>query len=315
MTDTRPLAICLMGPTASGKTDLAIALRQRLPVELLSVDSALIYRGMDIGTAKPTADELEAAPHRLIDIKDPAESYSAADFAADALREMEAIHASGRIPLLVGGTMLYFKALLEGLSPLPSADPKIRAEIEQQAAERGWQALHDELAQIDPESAARIHPNDPQRLSRALEVYRISGETLTTLTQQKRPPLPFRTAQFAIVPDQRDRLHQRIEKRFLSMLDQGFEAEVRALYERGDLHPGLPSIRCVGYRQMWAYLDGEISHQEMVAKGVAATRQLAKRQITWLRGWEGLHWLSSEHDDNVGEVLQKLALDFGLGYK
>ncbi|MBY5923059.1 tRNA (adenosine(37)-N6)-dimethylallyltransferase MiaA [Ferrimonas balearica] len=315
MTDNRPLAICLMGPTASGKTDLAMSLRQHLPVELISVDSALIYRGMDIGTAKPTPEELAAAPHRLIDIKDPSESYSAADFAADALREMNEIHANGRIPLLVGGTMLYFKALLEGLSPLPSADPTVRAEIEKQASEIGWKALHDELSRIDPESAARIHPNDPQRLSRALEVYRISGQTLTTLTRQKRPPLPFRTAQFAIVPDQRERLHQRIEQRFLSMLDQGFESEVRALFERGDLHPGLPSIRCVGYRQMWAYLEGEIDHQDMVAKGVAATRQLAKRQITWLRGWDGLHWLSSEHDDNVGEVLQKLALDFRLGYK
>lgn len=315
MTDNRPLAICLMGPTASGKTDLAMSLRQHLPVELISVDSALIYRGMDIGTAKPTPEELAAAPHRLIDIKDPSESYSAADFAADALREMNEIHANGRIPLLVGGTMLYFKALLEGLSPLPSADPTVRAEIEKQASEIGWKALHDELSRIDPESAARIHPNDPQRLSRALEVYRISGQTLTTLTRQKRPPLPFRTAQFAIVPDQRERLHQRIEQRFLSMLDQGFESEVRALFERGDLHPGLPSIRCVGYRQMWAYLEGEIDHRDMVAKGVAATRQLAKRQITWLRGWDGLNWLSSEHDDNVGEVLQKLALDFRLGYK
>ncbi|MBY5992296.1 tRNA (adenosine(37)-N6)-dimethylallyltransferase MiaA [Ferrimonas balearica] len=315
MTDIRPLAICLMGPTASGKTDLAMALRDRLPVELISVDSALIYRGMDIGTAKPTAAELARAPHRLIDIKDPAESYSAADFATDALAEMAQIQASGRIPLLVGGTMLYFKALLEGLSPLPSADPEVRAAIEAEAAERGWNALHQELADIDPESAARIHPNDPQRLSRALEVYRISGQTLTTLTRQKRPPLPFRAAQFAIVPQDRARLHQRIEQRFMTMLEQGFEAEVRALKQRPDLHPGLPAIRCVGYRQMWGYLDGEYDHSTMVEKGVAATRQLAKRQVTWLRGWQGLHWLNSEHDDNVGEVLQKLALQFGLSYK
>ncbi|SHH96518.1 tRNA (adenosine(37)-N6)-dimethylallyltransferase MiaA [Ferrimonas marina] len=308
MSDPRPLAICLMGPTASGKTDLAIALRQRLPVELISVDSALIYKGMDIGTAKPSAEELAAAPHRLIDILDPAQSYSAADFAADALREMGEITAAGRIPLLVGGTMLYFKALLEGLSPLPGADPAVRAEIEQDAAERGWQALHDELRAIDPVSAERIHPNDPQRLSRALEVYKISGQTLTTLTRQKRPPLPYRAVQFAISPEKRETLHQRIEQRFMAMLEHGFEQEVRALHARDDLHPGLPSIRCVGYRQMWSYLDNEISHDEMVAQGVAATRQLAKRQLTWLRGWEGVEWLESQDNVNVDKVLRKLAL-------
>ncbi len=308
MTDTRPLAICLMGPTASGKTDLAIALRQHLPVDLISVDSALIYKGMDIGTAKPSAAEQAAAPHRLIDILDPAQSYSAADFARDALREMAEIHQSGRIPLLVGGTMLYFKALLEGLSPLPSADPVVRRDIEREAEERGWQALHDQLASIDPTSAQRIHPNDPQRLSRALEVYKISGQTLTALSQQKRPPLPFRTVQFAIAPTERSVLHQRIEHRFESMLEQGFEQEVRHLYERGDLHPDLPAIRCVGYRQMWSFLNGEITREEMVAQGVAATRQLAKRQLTWLRGWEGVNWLDSLDDDNVNKVLVKLAL-------
>ncbi|MDU0906100.1 MAG: tRNA (adenosine(37)-N6)-dimethylallyltransferase MiaA [Klebsiella pneumoniae] len=283
-----PKAIFLMGPTASGKTALAIALRKVLPVELISVDSALIYRGMDIGTAKPDAAELSAAPHRLLDILDPAEAYSAADFRRDALAAMADIVAAGRIPLLVGGTMLYFKALLEGLSPLPSADPEVRARIEQQAAEQGWNALHQQLQEIDPVAAARIHPNDPQRLSRALEVFFISGKTLTELTQTSG-----------------DALHQRIEQRFHQMLASGFEAEVRALFARGDLHTDMPSIRCVGYRQMWSYLNGEIPYDEMVYRGVCATRQLAKRQVTWLRGWEGVHWLDSEQPEQaLNKVLQ-----------
>ena len=287
-----PKAIFLMGPTASGKTALAIALRKVLPVELISVDSALIYRGMDIGTAKPDAAELSAAPHRLLDILDPAEAYSAADFRRDALAAMADIIAAGRIPLLVGGTMLYFKALLEGLSPLPSADPEVRARIEQQAAEQGWNALHQQLQEIDPVAAARIHPNDPQRLSRALEVFFISGKTLTV-------------HQFAIAPASRELLHQRIEQRFHQMLASGFEAEVRALFARGDLHTDMPSIRCVGYRQMWSYLNGEIPYDEMVYRGVCATRQLAKRQVTWLRGWEGVHWLDSEQPEQaLNKVLQ-----------
>ena len=285
-----------MGPTASGKTALAIELRKVLPVELISVDSALIYRGMDIGTAKPTASELKAAPHRLLDILDPAQAYSAADFRRDALAEMAEITAAGRIPLLVGGTMLYFKALLEGLSPLPSAEPEVRARIEQQAAEQGWDALHRQLQDIDPVAAARIHPNDPQRLSRALEVFFISGKTLTEL---------YQVHQFAIAPASRELLHQRIEQRFHQMLASGFEAEVRALFARGDLHTDLPSIRCVGYRQMWSYIEGEISYDEMVYRGVCATRQLAKRQVTWLRGWEGVRWLDSEKPDQArNEVLQ-----------
>ena len=289
-----PQAIFLMGPTASGKTALAINLRKTLPVELISVDSALIYRGMDIGTAKPTAEEQALAPHRLLDILDPAESYSAADFRRDALAEMAEITAAGRIPLLVGGTMLYFKALLEGLSPLPSASPEVRAEIEQQAAEHGWESLHERLKSIDPVAAARIHPNDPQRLSRALEVFFISGKTLTELTQTSGEALPYQVHQFAIAPAKRELLHQRIEQRFHQMLASDFEAEVRALFARGDLHPEMPSIRCVGYRQMWSYLNGEISYDEMVYKGICATRQLAKRQLTWLRGWEGVHELDSD---------------------
>ncbi|UTM57109.1 tRNA (adenosine(37)-N6)-dimethylallyltransferase MiaA [Photobacterium sp. CCB-ST2H9] len=301
MTKSLPQAIFLMGPTASGKTDLAIRLRQQLPVELISVDSALIYRGMDIGTAKPDADELAQAPHRLLDIRDPSQSYSAADFREDALKEMADIVKAGRIPLLVGGTMLYYKALLEGLSPLPAADPAIRAEIEQQARERGWLSLHEELQRIDPVSATRIHPNDPQRLSRALEVFRISGKTLTELTQTQGETLPYQVHQFAITPKDRAILHQRIEQRFDNMIKAGFEQEVRALYERGDLHPDLPSVRCVGYRQMWDYFDGNCTLDEAIYRGICATRQLAKRQITWLRSWKDLTWLDSS---DVEKALQ-----------
>ncbi|RLM13769.1 tRNA (adenosine(37)-N6)-dimethylallyltransferase MiaA [Gibbsiella quercinecans] len=298
MTETdithRPPAIFIMGPTASGKTALAMALREHLPVELISVDSALIYRGMDIGTAKPSREELARAPHRLIDIRDPAEAYSAADFRADALREMASITASGRIPLLVGGTMLYFKALLDGLSPLPPADPQVRERIEQQAQALGWDALHRQLQAIDPVAALRIHPNDPQRLSRALEVFFISGKTLTEMTKISGESLPYHVHQFAIAPASRALLHERIALRFHQMLAAGFETEARALFARGDLHTDLPSIRCVGYRQIWAYLSGEIGYDEMVYRGICATRQLAKRQMTWLRGWESVHWLDSE---------------------
>lgn len=299
-----PHAIFLMGPTASGKTDLAIALTRALPCDIISVDSALIYRGMDIGTAKPSQVELAAAPHRLIDILDPAQSYSAADFRRDALREMADIAGRGRIPLLVGGTMLYFKALLEGLSPLPSADPEVRRQLEDEAARLGWQALHDELKRIDPVAGARIHPNDPQRLSRALEVYRISGKTLTELTQTQGEALPYRVSQFAIAPEERGELHRRIELRFDLMLAGGFEQEVRQLYQRGDLTPDLPSIRCVGYRQMWDYLAGEVGYDEMRYRGIVATRQLAKRQMTWLRGWPEVTWLTSGAKDNVQRVVE-----------
>ncbi|EKO3466756.1 tRNA (adenosine(37)-N6)-dimethylallyltransferase MiaA [Vibrio fluvialis] len=304
MSTQLPLALFLMGPTASGKTDLAIRLRQKFPVEIISVDSALIYKGMDIGTAKPDQDELALAPHRLIDILDPSEAYSAADFRRDALREMQAIVEQGKTPLLVGGTMLYYKALLEGLSPLPAADPEIRQQIEQEAQQLGWAALHEQLRQIDPISAERIHPNDPQRLSRALEVYRISGKTLTELTQTKGEALPFRVKQFAIAPKERAELHRRIELRFEKMVEAGFEDEVKALYARKDLHPDLPSIRCVGYRQMWDYLDGNCTLDEAIFRGICATRQLAKRQITWLRSWDDLTWLDSE---NVEQALETLS--------
>jgi tRNA dimethylallyltransferase len=298
MTPRSP-AIFIMGPTASGKTALAMALRERLPVELISVDSALIYRGMDIGTAKPTTEELARAPHRLIDIRDPAEVYSAAEFRADALREMAAITAAGRVPLLVGGTMLYFKALLEGLSPLPAADPRVREQIEQQAAKEGWEALHRQLQTIDPVAALRIHPKDPQRLCRALEVFLVSGNTLTELTKISGDALPYSVHQFAIAPGSRALLHQRIALRFEQMLAAGFEVEARTLFARGDLHTDLPAVRCVGYRQMWSYLSGEISYDEMVYRGICATRQLAKRQITWLRGWESVHWLDSDKPEQA----------------
>lgn len=300
--------IFLMGPTASGKTALAFDLVRELNAEIISVDSALIYRGMDIGTAKPTAEELAAAPHRLVDILDPAQAYSAADFRSDALEHIADIQQQGKVPLLVGGTMLYFKALLEGISPLPEADPVIRAKLEQQAAIEGWQALHQQLADVDPVSAARIHPNDPQRINRALEVYLVSGRSLTEWTTEKGDAFPYPVRQFAIAPTDRAVLHQRIEMRFMQMLAQGFEQEVQNLKQRADLHPDLPSMRCVGYRQMWDYLDGLVSYDEMVYRGVAATRQLAKRQLTWLRSWQELNWLKSEvsPEENLQAVLSSL---------
>ena len=300
----KPTAIFLMGPTASGKTDLAIQLRQRLPVEVISVDSALIYKGMDIGTAKPSKEELALAPHRLIDILDPAESYSAMNFRDDALREMAEITAQGKIPLLVGGTMLYYKALIEGLSPLPSADENIRSDIEQKAIQQGWAALHAELANIDPVSAARINPNDSQRINRALEVFYITGKSLTELTQEKGEALPYDVLQFAIAPQDRHILHERIEQRFHKMIELGFQAEVEKLYARGDLNINLPSIRCVGYRQMWEYLQGDYEHDEMIFRGICATRQLAKRQITWLRGWKTpVQWLDSLQPQQAKELV------------
>ena len=313
-----PPAIFLMGPTAAGKTDLALELARVLPCDLISVDSALIYRGMDIGTAKPERAILDAFPHALIDIRDPAESYSAAEFRADALAVMAESTARGRIPLLVGGTMLYYKALLEGLADMPSADLVIRAELEARALAEGWEVLHRELAAVDPESAARIHPNDPQRLIRALEVYRLSGLSMTEHRRRQAAgnpdtgtsgagQLPYTVAQLAIAPAQRQVLHDRIAQRFRAMVEQGFVQEVEALRSRSDLHAGLPSIRAVGYRQMWEYLDGELSRDEMVERGIIATRQLAKRQFTWLRGWDDVYWLDSLACDNLSRVLKYLA--------
>ena len=305
----QPLAITLMGPTASGKTELAIALAERYNCELISVDSALVYRGMDIGTAKPTSEELARAPHRLIDIRDPSEPYSAADFRADALREMADIVAAGKTPVLVGGTMLYFKALLEGLSELPAADQAIRTEIAAEAEAKGWQTLHDELKRIDPVAAERIHPNDPQRLSRALEVFRISGISMTEhMAKQQEQKPAYRFCQFAIAPAERSVLHERIELRFKQMLAANFEQEVRSLRGRSDLHPELPSIRSVGYRQMWSYLAGELDYDEMVFRGIVATRQLAKRQMTWLRGWPELHWLDTHSETKLADLVKLCGL-------
>ena len=302
-----PPVICLMGPTASGKTALAMALHDALPCDIISVDSALVYRDMDIGTAKPTAEELAKYPHSLINLIDPSESYSAADFCRDALREIEKSRANNRIPLLVGGTMMYFKSLIDGISPLPTADAKIRQEIEAEAKELGWSHLHDQLAKIDPVSAERIHKNDPQRLIRALEVYRITGKSMTELTKVKGDRLGGDVLQFAISPKDRKDLHARIALRFEQMIEQDFELEVVKLKERTDLHVNLPSIRCVGYRQMWEYLNDEVDHDEMVFKGICATRQLAKRQLTWLRNWPNLHWLHMEDENNLKDILSSVS--------
>jgi len=298
-----PKAIFLMGPTASGKTELAIRMVELHNCEIISVDSALVYRGLDIGSAKPNAQEQARAPHHLIDILDPSVAYSAADFRHDALALMADITARGKTPLLVGGTMLYFKALIDGLSPLPAAQPAVRAEIEAQATEHGWQWLHDQLAEFDPVSAKRIHPNDPQRLSRAIEVYRISGKSMTELSTTIDNELPFDVTQFAIYPEDRGELHQRIEIRFKQMLELGFEQEVKALYDRDDLHVDLPSMRCVGYRQMWEYLDGAMDYDEMVFRGIVATRQLAKRQMTWLRSWKDLNRLYTPIGESSEQTL------------
>lgn len=334
MATPKPLLVCLLGPTASGKTDLAIEIARQRDCELISVDSALVYRGLDIGSAKPDY------PHHLVDIRDPADVYSAADFVADATRLAADITARGKTPLLVGGTMLYFKAFLEGLAEMPAADPAIRADIEQQAATHGWPHIHAQLAAVDPESAARIHPNHSQRLSRALEVYRASGITLTQWHARakgakgakgvgkngvrkkgvralflKKGSDPFfsadpffspfdtyRVVQMAICPADRAVLHRRIALRFEQMMAAGFLQEVRQLWQRGDLHPDLPAIRAVGYRQLWQHLSGECTLEEAVEKGVAATRQLAKRQLTWLRKWPDLGWI---YTDSAGNLLEQ----------
>lgn len=322
---SKPRVIFLMGPTASGKTDLAIGLSKLLPVELISVDSALVYRGMDIGSAKPTAAELAQTPHRLIDIRDPAEPYSVADFVADAEREIAAIHAQGKVPLLVGGTMLYFRSLLDGLAEMPAADAEVRAQIEREAEAFGWPHIHAQLAQVDPETAADIHPNHSQRLSRALEVYRVSGKTMAQLreVQHAQPQINafcerFHVCQLAIAPRDRATLHRRIAERFEKMLASGLIDEVKSLYARGDLHPDLPAIRAVGYRQVWDYLDGRINSSEMRERGIIATRQLAKRQFTWLRGWSTdansqLHWICTETEQGISltkEEIVHCALNF-----
>ena len=300
-----PLAIFLMGPTASGKTAVAVELVRRLSMEIISVDSALVYRGMTIGTAKPDAATLRAAPHRLIDILDPAETYSAAEFRKDALREMEDICRRGNTPLLVGGTMLYFRALEQGLSELPAADASVREQLEAEAQDQGWATMHERLAGIDPLSAARIHPNDPQRIQRALEVYELTGAPLSELYAAGRDTPPrYRFLKIILAPEDRTLLHERIQQRFNLMLEQGFLDEVRALHGRGDLNPDLPSMRAVGYRQAWDHLDGKLSADEWVERAVIATRQYAKRQMTWLRSESDCHWVDPFGPNPLAEVLE-----------
>lgn len=293
-----PPAIFLMGPTASGKTDVAVYLAERLPCEIISVDSTLVYRGLDIGSAKPDTMLLARAPHRLIDIRDPSRPYSVAEFRADALREMAAISACGKIPLLVGGTMLYFKALRDGLAAMPETDPDVRAQVMAEAAAVGWPAMHEKLAAIDPLSAERLHPHQSQRIGRALEVYAMTGETLSDLqARQVARPFPYRVLQLGLIPRDREQLYSRINTRFDHMMDQGFLQEVEALYQRKELHRELPAIRAVGYRQAWDFLGqrdlaqkvGEsLTREQMVERAKIASRQLAKRQLTWLRSWPGL---------------------------
>jgi tRNA dimethylallyltransferase len=277
-----------MGPTASGKSALAAKLAERFPVEIVSVDSAQVYRGMDVGTAKPSVAERRAVPHHLIDILDPTESYSAAQFRLDALGLIREICGRGRTPLLVGGTMLYFKALREGLSDLPESDPAVRAKVDAEAVERGWPALHAELERVDVATAARLKPNDAQRIQRALEIYRVTGKPMSQLLGRTKSALPFRLLEVALVPSDRSELHRRIESRFDAMLERGLVEELQALRKRHALRPGLPSMRCVGYRQAWQHLEGEFDRDELRNRGVFATRQLAKRQLTWLRRMRGL---------------------------
>ncbi|MFT5483154.1 MAG: tRNA dimethylallyltransferase [Halieaceae bacterium] len=301
----KPRLIYLLGPTASGKTELACQLLEHIDCEIISVDSALVYRGMDVGTAKPDRATLARAPHRLVDICDPSEPYSAAQFCTDARREIAAVIAAGRTPLLVGGTMLYFKALTEGLADMPPADATVRAEIQLEADAAGWAGVHERLAVVDPDSAAQIHPNHSQRLSRALEVYLSSGVTMTEWRRRQAAGVPrgiageYRLLQLGLLPGDRLALHSRIEERFKQMLELDLIEEVRALMAREDLHAELPAIRAVGYRQVWEHLEGRYDRAEMIDRALAATRQLAKRQLTWMRGWPNLKLLEVQKSINV----------------
>lgn len=304
MTDSKPAAILLMGPTASGKTALSVAMAQVMNAEIISVDSALVFKGMDIGTAKPTEAERGGIVHHLIDILDPSEAFSTGQFRNRALELMADITARGKLPILAGGTMLYFSALTQGLAQLPEADPELRQRLDQQLQEIGKQAMHERLAAVDPVAAARIHMNDPQRVQRALEVYEISGKPLTSFFQaDEGEDLPYAYSKIVIEPRQRHTLHDKIAERFKLMLAQGLIDEVDALRQRGDLDESMPSIRCVGYRQVWSYLQGEYDFADMQEKGIAATRQLAKRQLTWLRKEQPDLRLFSEDGDLLAQVL------------
>jgi tRNA dimethylallyltransferase len=317
---SKPALICLLGPTASGKTDLAISLAEQQSCELISVDSALVYRGLDIGSAKPDY------PHRLVNIRDPAQAYSVAEFCRDARAAIADIVVAGKTPLLVGGTMMYFKALLEGIADMPGADPEIRKQLEQEAAEKGWPALHRRLAEVDPEAARRIHPNHSQRLGRALEVYLSSGVNMSEwLQRQQAQPRgalgdTYTVLQLAICPHPRQLLHARIEQRLRLMLEAGFVDEVQDLYRRGDLHLDLPALRAVGYRQMWGYLQGDYDLDRARELALIATRQLAKRQLTWLRGWPGLQWIYTNaagfaaHNPEILEKSAEFPVQLALKY-
>ena len=301
--------ICLTGPTAAGKSATTLAIADRWPVEIINVDSATIYRGMDIGTAKPSVDEQRRVRQHLLDIRDPADSYSAAEFQHDASILINEIIGRGNFPLLCGGTMLYYKALREGLNELPQANPSIRQEIEQEAAQAGWPAMHQQLASFDPETAARLAPNDSQRLQRAIEIYRITGQAMSRLLKQQRtaPAQSYEYQTISLEPSNRLMLHDRIAGRYQQMLDHGLVQEVEALYRRPDLHPGLPSIRCVGYRQLWEYLDGNVALDQAIDQAIAATRQLAKRQLTWLRAQPERHIIDCLANDAASQAVDAAA--------
>ncbi len=298
-----PGVVCLMGPTASGKTQLAIQLVQQYPFEIISVDSAMVYRGMNIGTAKPDAEILAIAPHHLIDIREPQYPYSAGQFREDALHEIALIQARGKIPLLVGGTMLYFRTLQQGIANMPSADPGLRAKLASEGEAVGWPALHSRLAKVDPVAAQRIHPQDSQRIQRALEVHALTGKNLTTWhDNQEINNADYEFHYLIVSPNERAILHERIKQRFIQMLDAGFVEEVKQLFSRHDLNLETPAIRSVGYKQVWEYLEDKYTFDEMREKGIIATRQLAKRQLTWLRSWPDAVWLDSEADDLFEQV-------------
>lgn len=301
---TKNKIVCLMGPTGSGKSDLSVKLAEMIPCEIISVDSAMIYRGMDVGTAKPSKDILKKVPHHLIDIRDPSEKYSAAEFRRDVVKLINEIQARNKMPLLVGGTMLYFHALQQGLSEMPSADEKIREKISSEAKKLGWSKLHERLSQVDPDAARKIHANDAQRIQRALEVYEITGKPISALQNRDvNDKLLSRVINFALGSIDRSILYERIAKRFDDMLDHGLIDEVQKLYDRGDLNSDMPSMRAVGYRQVWQYLSGEIDCETMRAKAIAATRQLAKRQLTWLKSWPDLIWVDEISVENICDII------------